>query len=101
MSRQERILSGGRVEVIMMDGQIIADEIAVANAHPLGAKPFARNDYIRKFKVLTDDFLPTSESNNFLETVQNLQYLTTQQLQELNPVVSEDYIKENTRAGIF
>ena len=92
---------GGRVEVIMMDGQIIADEIAVANAHPLGAKPFARNDYIRKFKVLTDDFLPTSESNNFLETVQNLQYLTTQQLQELNPVVSEDYIKENTRAGIF
>ena len=92
---------GGRLEVIMMDGQIIADEIAVANAHPLGAKPFARNDYIRKFKVLTDDFLPTSESNNFLETVQNLQYLTTQQLQELNPVVSEDYIKENTRAGIF
>ena len=30
-----------------------SDEMAVANAHPLGAKPFGREDYIRKF--LTPD----------------------------------------------
>ena len=40
---------GGRVEVLMQDGSRIVDELAVANAHPLGAKPFGRDDYIRKF----------------------------------------------------
>ena len=40
---------GGRVEVVMQDGSRIVDELAVANAHPLGAKPFGREDYIRKF----------------------------------------------------
>ena len=33
----------------MQDGSRIVDEMAVANAHPLGAKPFGRDDYIRKF----------------------------------------------------
>ena len=28
----------------------LVDEMAVANAHPLGAKPFTREDYIRKFQ---------------------------------------------------
>ncbi len=28
----------------------IVDEIAVADAHPLGARPFAREDYMRKFR---------------------------------------------------
>ena len=28
----------------------LADEMAVANAHPLGAKPFERDDYIHKFR---------------------------------------------------
>src|SRR3954451_18508075 len=45
---------GGRVEVVMQDGGRIVDEIAVANAHPLGAKPFGREDYIRKFTTMTD-----------------------------------------------
>ena len=34
---------GGRVEVVMQDGSRIVDEIAVANAHPLGARPFGRD----------------------------------------------------------
>ncbi len=37
---------GARVEIIMRDGSRIVDEMAVANAHPLGAKPFARDDYV-------------------------------------------------------
>src|SRR5690348_3090045 len=45
---------GGRVEVLMQDGSRIVDELAVANAHPLGARPFGRDDYIRKFTALTD-----------------------------------------------
>src|SRR3954451_10177280 len=45
---------GGRVEVVMQDASRIVDELAVANAHPLGAKPFGREDYIRKFTTMTD-----------------------------------------------
>ena len=59
----------GCVTVITIDGQLIIDEIAVANSHPLGANPFSRNDFIRKSKALTDNFLTESESNNFLEVL--------------------------------
>ena len=48
---------GGRVEVLMQDGTVIDDELAVANAHPLGARPFGREDYIRKFRTLTDGII--------------------------------------------
>ena len=34
--------------------RIIGDEMAVADAHPLGARPFARPQYIAKFRTLTD-----------------------------------------------
>ena len=44
---------GGRVEITFADGRKVTDEIAVADAHPLGERPFARADYIRKFQTLT------------------------------------------------
>ncbi len=53
---------GGRVEIFMQDGTKLVDEMAVANAHPLGAKPFGREDYIRKFLTLTDGIITTRES---------------------------------------
>ncbi len=37
---------GGRVEITLTTGERIVDEIAVADAHPLGARPFARADYV-------------------------------------------------------
>jgi 2-methylcitrate dehydratase len=49
------------------DGSALEDEMAVANAHPLGAKPFGRDDYIRKFQILTDGIISTREANRFLE----------------------------------
>ena len=33
---------GGRVVIRLADGRCLEDEIAVADAHPLGARPFAR-----------------------------------------------------------
>ena len=33
---------GGRVVITLTDGETIVDEIAVADAHPLGARPFGR-----------------------------------------------------------
>ncbi|WP_313348625.1 MmgE/PrpD family protein, partial [Paracoccus sp. (in: a-proteobacteria)] len=45
---------GGRVEVRLKDGRIITDELALADAHPDGARPFARENYVRKFLTLSD-----------------------------------------------
>jgi 2-methylcitrate dehydratase len=75
---------GARVEVFMRDGSKIEDEMAVANAHPLGAKPFSRPDYIQKFQTLTDGIISTRESNRFLEVVQDLPRLQAGELHLLN-----------------
>ena len=67
---------GGRVEIELADGSRIVDEIAVADAHPLGAKPFAREQYIHKFRSLADGVLEAGEIERFLDTAQNLPKLT-------------------------
>ncbi|MGV8897499.1 MAG: MmgE/PrpD family protein [Rhodoglobus sp.] len=67
---------GGRVEIELADGSGIVDEIAVADAHPLGARPFAREQYIHKFRSLADGVLEAGEIERFLDTAQNLQNLT-------------------------
>ena len=75
---------GGRVEVTMQDGTTLVDELAVANAHPLGAAPFGRDDYIRKFRVLADGVISTREANRFIAAVQELPGLTAGELHRLN-----------------
>ncbi len=67
---------GGRVEIELADGSRIVDEIAVADAHPLGARPFAREQYIHKFRSLADGVLEAGEIERFLDTAQNLPNLT-------------------------
>ena len=75
---------GGRVEIFMRDGSRLEDELAVANAHPLGAKPFGRDDYINKFQILTDGIISTREQNRFLEAAQDLPRLPAGDLHRLN-----------------
>ena len=48
---------GARVEITMKNGQVITDELAIANAHPLGATPWGRDDYIGKFNVMTEGLI--------------------------------------------
>ncbi|MET0932979.1 MAG: MmgE/PrpD family protein [Mycetocola sp.] len=71
---------GGRVEIVLTDGSTIVDEIAVADAHPLGARPFAREDYITKFRTLAAPVLEPAEIERFLELVQRLPELTADEL---------------------
>ena len=75
---------GGRVEITFTDGRTLTDEIAVADAHPLGARPFARANYIRKFQTLTEDLISREESERFLGVAQRLPELKSAQLAELN-----------------
>ena len=58
---------GGRVVVTLDGGRTIEDEIEVADAHPRGAKPFGRDDYIRKFRELSGLYADSAEQDRFLE----------------------------------
>lgn len=92
---------GARVVITMEDGSRLEDEISVANAHPLGARPFTRPEYISKFLMLTDDILDPAESSRFLELVQRLPELSSSEIKRLNPSVSNDYLQKNDLRGIF
>ena len=92
---------GARVVITMEDGSVIEDEMGIANAHPLGAKPFARAEYINKFKILTDDILDADESTRFLDLVQRLPELTAEEVRTLNPVAPRGYLVENPAKGLF
>ena len=94
---------GARVEIFLKNGDKIVDEMAVANAHPLGAQPFTRPDYIKKFKTLTQDILTSAETERFLDVVQRLPQLKAEELIQLNVQVEKDRLANNKRddRGIF
>jgi 2-methylcitrate dehydratase len=91
---------GARVEVVFKDGSTLVDEMAVANAHPLGAKPFERADYIRKFEILTDGIITPKESRRFIEAAENLGSLGKGELGALNVALPAGALKES-KPGIF
>ena len=92
---------GAKVVVTMEDGTVLEDDKGVANAHPFGARPFEREQYIKKFVTLTEDILDKSESDRFLELVQKLPELSAEEILTLNPVAPSSYLEENTAKGIF
>ena len=71
---------GGRVVVEMEDGSVIADEIRVADAHPLGARPFGRAEYVGKFRRLAEGVVEPAEQDRFLDAVGRLLALTAEEL---------------------
>jgi 2-methylcitrate dehydratase len=79
---------GGRVEIDLADGSRIVDEIAVADAHPLGARPFARPQYVQKFRTLASGVLADAEIERFLDVAQRLPSLSSGELGGLNVVAS-------------
>ena len=93
---------GGKVIIKMKDGSKIAEQISVADAHPNGKKSFKRKDYIKKFKTLTSGIIESSESERFLNDVQNLRNLDKSELNKLNIQLKEE-VRQNkiSNKGIF
>jgi 2-methylcitrate dehydratase len=93
---------GGRVEIRMTDGSTVVDEIAVADAHPLGARPFARADYVRKFRLLAEPVLEAAEIERFLAVAERLPDLTAGEVRELT-IVAKPGVLESAPApkGLF
>ena len=80
---------GGRIEVTFADGSTLVDEIAVADAHPLGARPFAREQYVGKFRTLADGVLDPAEIERFLDVAQRLPQLSSSELGELTVLAAD------------
>ncbi|MEU0544677.1 2-methylcitrate dehydratase PrpD [Nocardia sp. NPDC005978] len=94
---------GARAEVTLKSGEVIVDELAVADAHPLGARPFARDQYIAKFRTLAEGVIAPAEQDRFLEVVQRAGELSAAELSELNFVVSADVLARAPQSpkGLF
>ena len=92
--------AGGRVEIFLRDGRRIEDELAVANAHPRGSRPFGRAEYVRKFQMLTEGIVLPEEASRFLEAAQRLAELKSGELHQLNLEVPAGRLVQGGR-GIF
>lgn len=85
----------------MKDGRILEDELAVANAHTLGATPWKRDDYIRKFMTLSEGIVSRSEAERFLNVVQKLPVLAAGDLHQLELSIPVQDLQCNRVEGIF
>ncbi|MFJ4028479.1 MmgE/PrpD family protein [Paenarthrobacter sp. NPDC089989] len=93
---------GGSVEITLTDGTVITDEIAVADAHPLGARPFAREQYVNKFRTLAAGLVEDAEIDRFLAAVERVTELGPGELDQLNITAAPGVIDlENAPKGLF
>ena len=92
---------GAKAVITFTDGTVIEDEMAVADANPLGARPFERENYIQKFRTLAEGIVDAYEQDRFLAAVQDLENLTD--LSELNVRVNAQTVESAPEipGGIF
>ncbi|MBE8528528.1 MmgE/PrpD family protein, partial [Amycolatopsis sp. H6(2020)] len=75
---------GGRAEIRLADGSRLVEEIAVADAHPLGARPFAREQYLTKLRALAEGSVAETELERFIQAAEELPNLAAGELDALN-----------------
>jgi len=92
---------GGRVVVTLDNGRAIVDQLAVADAHPLGARPWRRPDYVAKFHTLADGIVSEREQQRFLSTVERLPELRAAELGDLTFAVVPDDLAPAASRGLF
>ena len=92
---------GAKAVITFKDGTVIEDEMAVADAHPFGARPFAREQYIAKFRTLADGLVSKEEQDRFLAAAENVENLSD--LRELNVRLTDEALAQapQTPEGIF
>ncbi|WP_064077881.1 2-methylcitrate dehydratase PrpD [Prescottella equi] len=94
---------GARAEVTLRSGEVIVDELAIADAHPLGARPFARDQYIAKFRTLAEGVVDPAEQDRFLDAAQRTPDLKAGELNQLTFTVSDDVLARSPESpkGLF
>ena len=92
---------GAKVIVSLKNGKKITEILDRADAHPYGLRPFKRENYINKFRILTKNLISKKESDKFLYNVQQLKKLKAGQLHKLNIEINKSNLKKNNKKGIF
>ncbi|MEV0674541.1 2-methylcitrate dehydratase PrpD [Mycobacterium sp. NPDC050441] len=94
---------GAKAVVTLKSGETIVDELAVADAHPLGARPFEREQYVAKFAELAEGVVETEEQQRFLTAVENVSATKAGGLGALNVRVDPRVLDEapTIPSGIF
>jgi 2-methylcitrate dehydratase len=92
---------GGRVEITLADGTVISEEIAVADAHPAGARPFGREQYVAKFRTLADGVIDPGVQDRFLEAVTRLPELDAAEVADLALPGLAEAVERPETWGIF
>lgn len=92
---------GGRLVVTLDDGTMIEDALDVADAHPRGARPFAREQYVHKFRTLADGVVAPAEQDRFLACAAALVDLEGPDLAGLSVRADRDLLGLATPTGIF
>lgn len=92
---------GGELVVTFQDGSEMRESIAVANAHPLGARPFTRPEYIGKFETLAGEAVSEAERARFISAAEGLARIETGGLAALNVEATEVALAVNQNRGIF
>src|SRR4051794_22223979 len=93
---------GGRVVVTLQDGSRIEDALAVADAHPLGARPFARAQYIAKFESLAVGVVDVPDQQRFIDAAEHLASAEASDLAALFPRVQSDIVaSQQPTTGLF
>ena len=93
---------GGEAVITLADGTELREQIAVADAHPLGARPFARAQYVAKFRDLAGGILEEREIARFLDAAENLADLPAGELGRLNVLAAPGVIDPSTAPkGLF
>ncbi|MDT0433334.1 MULTISPECIES: MmgE/PrpD family protein [Streptomyces] len=88
----DRRAFGGHAVITLDDGTVIEDRLAVADAHPAGARPFDRSGYVGKFRSLAEGTVTAAAQDAFLETAAHLAELPTGDLDGLFPAVDTETV---------
>jgi 2-methylcitrate dehydratase len=92
---------GGRLVVRFDDGSTAAESIDVADAHPRGARPFGREDYVAKFRDLADGVIDPAEQERFLDAAEALPGLDPGELGALTVTAPAAALGAPAAPGIF
>ncbi|MBP8532392.1 MmgE/PrpD family protein [Streptomyces sp. MK37H] len=88
----DRRAFGGRAVITLEDGSVIEDELAVADAHPAGARPFDRPAYAGKFRTLAEGVVTPADQDRFLAAAERLAEATAPELDGLFPAVDTEAV---------
>ncbi|MGO1514851.1 MAG: MmgE/PrpD family protein, partial [Agrococcus casei] len=92
---------GGKMVVTMADGERIEREIFVADAHPAGARPFAREQYVNKLRTLAAGIVDDAELDRFLGLVDRLPELSADEVRQLNVQAPAGSLTLDSTQGLF